>query len=323
MKNADMERRTKWLRDAGYGLAVHWTSYSLPEHPTDADFKRPYDKRIADYLKAVDDFDVVGFTDQVIASGAGFLLFTLAHADMVLPFPLPELDRIVPGHTARRDLVGEIADVLEKKGIKLILYFNPDGPSDADWQSAVSFKDDPKTHAEYVYRVVSAISKKYGKRISGWWIDDCYDSHVLTVANRGRGHRYDYKRFGEALRAGNPDAILAFNFSGSVCEWTSELGVGVADYQGGEEDWLHRSPAASFTGEGGTQWFGLSWMDDFWVHDKAGVPTPRFSNDEVLAYVRRVKNNGGAFAYNAAMYREGHISEPTMKQILWLHENGV
>ena len=323
MIRADMERRTQWLRDAGFGLAVHWTSYSLPESPTDADIGRPYEKRIADYIKATEDFDVKGFTDQVIASGARFLIFTLAHADMVLPFPLSELDEIVAGHTARRDLVLEIADILEKNGIKLILYFNPDGPCDPAWQNAVSFKEDPKTHAEFVYRVVGAIAKRYGKKISGWWIDDCYDTHVLTVANRGLGHRYDYKRFGEVLRSGNPDAILAFNFSGAVCEWQSELGVNVADYQGGEENWLHRSPTGSFSGEGGTQWFGFCWMDDFWVHEKAGVPTPRFSDDEVLAYIERVKRCGGAFAYNAALYREGRISEPTMKQLLWLRDKGI
>ena len=323
MIRADMERRTQWLRDAGFGLAVHWTSYSLPEAPTDADFKRPYEKRIADYLKAVEDFDVRGFTEQVIATGGRFLIFTLAHADMVLPFPLPELDKIVAGHTARRDLIGEISDILSEKGVRLILYFNPDGPADADWMRAVKFKEDPSYHAEQVYKVVRAISEKYEKRISGWWIDDCYDTHVLTVANRGRGHRYDYKRFGEALRAGNPDAILAFNFSGAVCEWSSTLGVGVADYQAGEENWLHRSPNGRFSGEGGTQWFGFSWMDDFWVHEKPGVPTPRFSNDEVLAYIERVKRCGGAFAYNAALYKEGRISEPTMKQLLWLRENGA
>jgi alpha-L-fucosidase len=285
--------------------------------------KRPYEKRIADYIEAVDNFDVVGFTDQIIASGARFLIFTLAHADMVLPFPLPALDEIVPGHTARRDLIGEISDILTEKGIRLILYFNPDGPCDSDWRQAVRFADDVHFHAEQVYRVVGAISEKYGERISGWWIDDCYDTHVLTEANRGRGHRYDYKRLGEALRRGNPDAILAFNFSGAVCEWKSELGRGVADYQAGEENWLHRSPSERFCGEGGTQWFGFSWMDDFWVHDKPGVPTPRFSDAEVLAYVTRVKSMGGAFAYGAAAYKEGLISEPTMKQLLWLSENGI
>lgn len=315
--------RAKWLSEAGFGLAVHWTSFTLPENPTDADFKKPYEKRIADYIEAVENFDLDGFVSQIAETGARFLIFTLAHADMVLPFPLPALDEIVKGHTARRDLIAELSAALSKHGIKLILYFNPDGPCDADWKSTVRFADDPKFHAECVYKVVKAISDKYGKKISGWWIDDCYDTHVLTVANRGLGHRYDYKRFGEVLRSGNPDAILAFNFSGAVCEWQSELGVGVADYQAGEENWLHRSPNGRFSGEGGTQWFGFSWMDDFWVHDKPGVPTPRFSDDEVLAYVKRVKQNGGAFCYGTAIYKEGRISAPAMRQLEYLKREGV
>ena len=321
MENADMKRRSDWLCDAGFGLMVHWTSYSLPKNPTDADFKRPKEKRIADYIQAVEDFDVKTFTEQVAATGARFLIFTLAHADMVLPFPLAELEELMPGHTAKRDLVGELSDALSEHGIKLILYFNADGPADPEWQKIV--RDDPKTHAEHIYRITEAISKKYGDRFAGWWIDDCYDMGMITPSLRGLGLRYDFSRFADALRAGNPDAIVTFNFCGSVRDWQCEWGRGIADYQAGEEDWLHRSPAGRFTGEGGTQWFALCWMDDFWAHEKPGVPTPRFSNDEVLAYIKRIKNNGGVFAYNTAIYKEGHISEPTMAQLLWLREQGI
>jgi alpha-L-fucosidase len=313
--------RAKWLSEAGFGLAVHWTSFTLPENPTEADFKRPIEKRISDYLRAVDDFDVDGFVEQVVASGAKFLIFTLAHADMVLPFPLPELDELTKGHTARRDLIAELSDALSKHGIRLILYFNADGPADPEWQKLVY--GDPKAHAEVIYKITEAISKRYGDRFAGWWIDDCYDMGMITPAYRGLGLRYDYKRFADALRAGNPDAIVTFNFCGSMREWTCEWARGIADYQAGEENYIHRSPTGRFSGEGGAQWFALSWMDDFWVHDKPGVPTPRYSNEEILAYIQRVKNNGGAFAYNTAIYREGKISEPTMNQLKWLREQGI
>ena len=72
--------RSDWLYEAGFGLFVHWTAYSLPESG---------EKK--DYFEAVDAFDLDTFVRQVVDSGAKFLFFTTSHADMKLPFPLPEL----------------------------------------------------------------------------------------------------------------------------------------------------------------------------------------------------------------------------------------
>ncbi len=302
-------RRTDWFSEAGYGMFVHWTTHTMPEKGEQKD-----------YFDAVDDFDIDTFVTQVASSGAKFLFFTATHADMKVPFPLAELDEIVPNHTARRDLIGELADKLEPYGIRLMLYFNGEGSSTADpaWQIATGFKDNPKRHAEFCYHIASAISKKYGNKIHGWWIDCCYEPPICA----GRGTRYDYKRYAEALRSGNPDAIVAFNFRG-VEPWGSEWGRGISDYQAGEENELKFLPEHRFSGEGDTQWFALCWMDDYWVHEKVGTPTPVYENQVVLDYVKAIKSKGGVFAYNVAPYQEGHISELTYAQLKWLKENGI
>lgn len=311
-------RNTDWFSQAGYGLFVHWTSFSLPENATEEDLNRPYEKRLADYRQAVEEFDVDTFTEQVISTGAKFLFFTTSHADMVLPFPLKELDEIAPNHTCKRDLISEIAEKLDKHGIKMMLYFNGEGSTDPLWNEPTKFYTDEKAHAEYCYKITEAISKKYGKKISGWWIDCCYEPPICA----GRGTRYDYKRYAKALKSGNPDSIVAFNFRGT-CEWGCDWGRGISDYQAGEENGLDFLPEHRFFGESGLQWFGLCWMDDYWVHEKLGTPTPVHSNEKVLEYVKKIREKGGVFAYNTAPYREGHISEKTMEQLLWLKEHGI
>ena len=59
-------------------------------------------------------------------------------------------------------------------------------------------------------------------------------------------------------------------------------------------------------------------MDDFWVHEKEGEPTPRYTNEEVLTYIKKVREGGGVFAYNVAPYQEGYIAPKTAEQLKWL-----
>ena len=66
-----------WLVEAGYGLMFHWTS-GTPQ----ADGSR---KTFED---AVNDFDVEKFANMVDETGAGYVLFTIGHAQSYCPAPL-------------------------------------------------------------------------------------------------------------------------------------------------------------------------------------------------------------------------------------------
>ena len=56
-------------------------------------------------------------------------------------------------------------------------------------------------------------------------------------------------------------------------------------------------------------------MDDYWVHEKIGTPTPAHSNEKVVNYIKKVLENEGVFAYNVAPYRSGKFSNATMEQL--------
>ena len=92
-----MSERANWLKEAGYGIFCHWTTHSVPENG---------EKK--NHADAIRDFDIDTFTSQIIDTGARFLFFTITHADMFLPFPLKEMDEIIPDHTSERDLVSEL-----------------------------------------------------------------------------------------------------------------------------------------------------------------------------------------------------------------------
>ena len=109
------------LRDTGYGIGFHWTTWTLPQA---GQVVKPFEQ-------AVEDFDVDAFVAQAVEAGAGHVLFTANHALHWLPAPHPDVDRILPGRTCRRDLIGELADGLAAQGITLILYYHhgTDGPA--------------------------------------------------------------------------------------------------------------------------------------------------------------------------------------------------
>ncbi|MBQ7995682.1 MAG: alpha-L-fucosidase [Bacilli bacterium] len=301
--------KTDFLYQAKYGLFIHWTSFSLNKSDKE-EMSSDFEKRFESYKRAVEEFDVATFVEQVKETGAGFVIMTLNHADFVLPFPLKEMDELLPKRKIKRDLLQEIIEGMNENNIKFIAYFNGDGFADKEWQELTGFYSDPKGHAEYCYKITKAISDKYGKGISGWWIDGCY----LIEYNNRSGERYDYRRYKKCLLSGNEDAIVAFNLNGTE-EWKFETEEGVSDYQAGELVYLDRYPAGRFSGEAKSQWFSCCYMDDNWVHSSPGKVVSRFSDEEVIDYIKKVNEKGGTFAYNCALYRNGHFPKAEIIQL--------
>ena len=146
---------------AKYGLMFHWTSQSKPrEGPP------------LSYCDAVQNFDVDRFANMVSETGAGFVVFTTSHAGFYFPGPNPVIDSILPGRTCPRDLVGDLADALNRRHIRLELYFHP-GHDDAPWWQRTHFNDADKSAYFQQWRaVISSIGNRYGKKLAGWWFDD-------------------------------------------------------------------------------------------------------------------------------------------------------
>ena len=300
---------TDWLYQSKFGLFVHWTTFTLYKDDKEV-MTADFNKRLSLYKEAVDNFPVKEFAKRINSFGARFVIFVTSHADMVLPFPLKELDEIIPNCTCKRDLVRELIDELKKYNIKLLLYFNGDGFNNPEWQKVSKWYDNPKQHAEYCYKITKAISDRYKDDIAGWWIDGCY----LIDYNNRCGERYDFKKYKECLTSGNKDAIVAFNINGAE-PWTFKL-ENISDYQAGELYCLDdRLPNGRFSGEGGSQWFSCCLMDDLWVHDKPGEIKSKYDDKEVIEYLRKVFDNGGVFAYNCALYKDGSFPDCEIKQL--------
>lgn len=276
---------SSWLAKAGYGLMFHWTSQSVSEDGTQKTF-----------AKAVDDFDVNAFAGMVESTGAGYVIFTVSHAEPYCPAPLKSWEKIHPGHTTRRDLIGEIATALNAKGIKLICYFPP-------FIIGRHRNLDEKEFTKISMDVITEFGERYGKKVAGYWFDGWYQGFEEYPD-------FPFKRFFNACKIGNPDRIIALNswIYPAVTEWqeywAGEVASPVLPPRDGT---VERGPGK------GLRYQALIIMEPYWVQQKAEMPDPRFNAQELSKYIEECMDQGGAVTINLGIYQDGTVDKKALQ----------
>ena len=227
----------KWMQEGPFGLMVHYLQGIMPKKG------QPID----DWDEMVNVFNVKQFCNEVEETGAGWLIFPFGQNNSYYCSPNPVLEKLLPGHCTKRDLMKEIAEELKIKGIKLIAYL----PSETD--SAVEeirnafgwdLHPSDKSKFQKIYmEFIRVWAERYGKLISGWWFDGCYDaymhSHLRT--REWSNKRFDYARWAAVSKAGNPDAVIAMNSGADKMVYVFKE----QDYLAGEVGDLSLLPGAS------------------------------------------------------------------------------
>ena len=270
---------TEWLNKAGYGLMFHWTSQSIGRDGTN----KPY-------AQAVADFPLDRFVEMVIATGAGYVLFTVGHAQPYCPAPLSSWEKYHPGKTTKRDLISEMADALNAKGVKLMCYF----PTHVVGKY-------PKASSEEFTRMTTDILKefgeRYGERVAGYWFDGFYQCFEKYPD-------FSFRDFFTVCKAGNPQRIIAVNswIYPNVTEWQ--------DYWAGEVAGPVEIPVNGTNARGpgqGLRYQALLIMEPYWVQQKVAMPEPRFDAQTLGDYISQCMTNGGAVTINLGIYQDGSV----------------
>ncbi len=304
---ADAKRRAvlkrasiSWFATAKYGLMVHWMPGIMPRHGSAQPF-----------CDAVRNFNVDVFADIVKQTGASYLIFTSVHGIQWFPGPSAVHDRVLPGRTCDRDLIADLGDAMEKRGIKLILYYHH-GVGDYDWSKASGFfKKDKSQFFQNEYDILAQVGKRYGRKIAGWWFDDRYPDQP-------------FEKLYEATKIGNPDRIVAWN------SWIMPKSTEFQEYYSGEAGHSVTVPEAKYFGEGGPaeglQPHFLIVADDPWAHTAldSDIVSPLYKDDELIRYVKAVNALGGPVTINIGVYQDGTASPATIQQVQKLgHALGI
>jgi hypothetical protein len=316
-----MNKKTDWFRDAQWGVFVHY----LTGAGTSAE----------EWNARVDGFDTEGIAAQLHSVGAKYLFFTIGQSSGHYCAPNETYDRIAgvfPSKCARRDLIADLYDALEPRGIKLLVYMPSEGPHPMpererfgwEWgydgplcrdkdENGNPLKRTGKRLAEFQLKweaVIEEWSVRWGRKVAGWWVDSCYFADAMYR----HPDRPNFQSFAGALKAGNPDAIAAFNPGERipVISWTE-----YEDFTAGEQS--YGLPLGLWVPEGyspvrrwvdGAQFHVLNFLGQIW-----GDFTPRFPDELVAGYTHYINRHEGVVTWEVPVTEKGRIPDAFIGQL--------
>ena len=299
-----MRQKPDWFRNAGYGLMFQWTNRATPP-------KGP----IKPWEEKVNDFDLEGFVKMVEESGAAYVLWSVTWGNQYISAPIQSLDAIIKGRTTKRDLLGEMADALHARGIKLIFYYHYgydcNHSVDADWMKASGgYKADKTEFYKNWMAIVSELGDRYGDKLHGWWFDGgqrYYNCHFDNTPGDQGILSAPFKKLTLAARNGNPERVVAYN------SWIKPRLTEYQDYYGGEG-----AHASSGLDQGtfpsgpqqGLLAHGCFIFESKWGHIQPNtvIPKPKYSLKKLTSLVRKAQEEQSPLSINLEMYEDGSVS---------------
>ncbi len=313
-----------WMRDARWGVMTHY----LPDLPS---AREPAAMTVSKWNQLVDKFDVPHFAETISGTGAGYLIFTIGQCSGYFCSPNKTYDRLTgikPSRLSQRDLVGEIAMALKKRDVRLIAYLPSHAPSNhreavealrctPEWDaSAWGLKpgryfrsrpvDERLTEFQHNWEsIIREWSIRWGKTVSGWWIDGCYNADRMYQ----HADAPNFRSFAEAMKAGNPDALVAFNpgvLVPIICHTEYD------DYTAGEANVMVTPNRYHVFNRfvKGAQFQVLTYLGDYWCYGN-----PRYPDELIVNYTKYINSFEGAVTWDVPINHNGKIPDAYIKQL--------
>jgi hypothetical protein len=302
---APAQDRAAWMPAARWGVMTHYLAdWQARAHHLDMS--------VEEWNKLVDGFDVEAIASQLASAGARYYQISIGQNSGYYLSPNATYDRLTgisPSKCSRRDLVADLFDALGKRGIRLMVYLPSGAPGqDKIAGRALEWQNGPHANKEFQRkweRIIREWSLRWGRKVAGWWFDGCYFPNTMYRSPDPP----NFATFAAAARAGNPDAVVAFN-PGVVYRMLSLTPH--EDFTAGEIDkpdlvQVRRADGGKIDG---TQIHMLSYLGQTW-----GMGTPRFTAAEVIAYTRKLTDAGGAVTWDVPVELNGTISQPFLDQL--------
>lgn len=318
---------TEWLARCGWGVFCHYLAdspgFAGGSHITSEAWNRQ-----------VDAFDVPGLGRQLESVGVPYFFITIGQNSGYFLSPNAVYDELVgirPSKCSQRDLVADLYDELHPKGIDLLVYLPSGAPAkdpvavsqlewewgfEGGWPEGWGARRSGKRLAGFQTKweaVIREWSLRWGSKVRGWWIDGCYFADEMyrhaTAPN--------FRSFAAALKAGNPQALVAFNpgvLLPVICHSEHE------DYTAGEiAEALPECPGAWMERNGHlARYHILSYLGENWCRGK-----PRFPTSLVAGYTQHIVGKGGAITWDVPIQEHGLIPEIYLDQLRCIREQVI
>lgn len=122
-----------------------------------------------------DNFDAEDFATTAKRMRAQYIIFTTSHASMNVLYPSEVMQRYLPGHTSKRDVVRDVIKAMKKQDIRVVLYIHPSDGHDfsKEDQERVGWNDGApyKRYNDFINEYFAELVDRYGKDVSGYFMD--------------------------------------------------------------------------------------------------------------------------------------------------------
>ena len=222
------EAALAYFRKADFGLFIHYGLYSLLGRGEWVQIKEKI--RVREYAKLADRFTAEHFdadfvTDMALEAGMKYVNITTRHHDSFCLFDSKHTDFKSTNTPAKRDLVGELAEQCQQKGLGFYLYYShgrdwrhPHAPNNDGWGGSARPKYDPpetfyKYGADHDLQVYVAFMKdqitelltNYGP-IGAIWLDG-----LATPASRpDKIHLFQTQELYDHIHALQPQVLVSY-----------------------------------------------------------------------------------------------------------------
>lgn len=266
-----------------------------------------------------DRFDAEGFAEDLKSMGVEYLIFTAWHYNVVCLWPSAAMERWMPGHTVRRDLLSDMLDAVKAKGIRVLFYTHPrdghdmstadqittgwgPGPGgyDPDWNQF-----DRKKWNDFINDIYADLIDRYGSRIDGLFIDEGspYGDSWRVV---------DYPRLRQTIKSRQPDLLMMHNFYGD--NYSCDIGATEVSYW---QQWVPGTNPNNWpaTGRPMSMVMGGAWS----AIEVPGVYAPRYNTTEMfrMTVLRAGVNStdGGGVNWAGGPYAGGGWETGVLEQM--------
>jgi alpha-L-fucosidase len=183
----------EWFKQADYGMFIHYGLYSQLEKGEWVQLRDTIP--VADYARlketfTAEHFDADKITDLAIKGGMKYITITSKHHDGFCLFETKATDFNVMNSPCGRDLILELYEACERKGLGLFLYYSYGAdwkhpyfyPREAGWQHARPAYKEPQPeykyqkesdfqiYVDFVHEQLSELLTQY-PNIAGIWFD--------------------------------------------------------------------------------------------------------------------------------------------------------
>ena len=309
--------RQQYLNQKRWGIFTHYLAVPAGDGTGDCCSAEDWNDRINHFQPDL-------LAEQLSKTGADYFCITIGQNSGHYLSPNPVYDRltdITPSKCSQRDLINDIADALSPYGIDLWVYLPSGAPcaemqavQKLEWESDHTKELGPdgsptagKRLASFQRKWESVIrewSLRWGDKVKGWWIDGCYFPEDMYYFPE----EPNFYSLASALRAGNPDAVVAFNrgldfpFS-TMCEYD--------DFTAGEiGEQLPIPSDQDLQKLNGKRLHGFSYLGDTW-----GSGSPRFPDELAIGYSKLILQKGGMMTWDIPLKKNGEIPDAFLKQL--------